>query len=93
MPILWEKIMIETKALPCIICGKELEQIMSGSYNHPNHACVGQSYGNYGSTVFDPMDGSFLEFNICDPCLIAHKKSIRIVDQTEEVSEFNPTQL
>lgn len=27
--------------------------------------------GHYGSTVFDPMDGSTWEIIVCDPCLKA----------------------
>jgi hypothetical protein len=30
---------------------------------------VFRTYGNYGSTVFDPMDSTFLEITICNPCL------------------------
>ena len=28
-----------------------------------------RTYGHYGSTVFDPMDASYLEIVVCDPCL------------------------
>jgi hypothetical protein len=60
------------KSFPCIICGKELsgygdpEEVVA----QPDNGVMCTTYGNYGSTVFDPMDGSFLAFNICDDCLV-----------------------
>ncbi len=36
----------------------------------PRDGIMLSSHGNYGSTVFDPMDGNYLMFNLCDPCLI-----------------------
>jgi hypothetical protein len=55
------------KALPCIVCGRDLL-----SCSRPNQPLDGLSFstpGHYGTTVFDPMDGSALEINVCDPCL------------------------
>lgn len=37
--------------------------------NQPDNGLEFISYGHYGSTVFDPMDGTFLAINICDSCL------------------------
>ena len=56
--------------MKCIVCRKDLGDIPSGEQNHPKDGVVFQSHGNYGSTVFDPMDGTYLEVNICDPCLV-----------------------
>ena len=55
---------------PCIKCEKELSLF---DVMHPNDGVVFRARGNYGSTVFDPMDGSYLEVLICDDCLIKHK--------------------
>jgi hypothetical protein len=58
---------MSTKALPCIVCGTELE-----SFRDPNQPLGGLAFatkGHYGSTVFDAMDGSTLEITICDACL------------------------
>ena len=42
----------------CIICQK------------PTTECtIWVTEGNYGSTIFDPMDNSFLAAKICDKCL------------------------
>lgn len=62
--------------LPCIVCKKNLEP----SDPRPEEMGLEQSllpyaglqftsYGHYGGTLFDPMDGSRLAVNICDDCL------------------------
>jgi hypothetical protein len=38
--------------------------------SQPYDGLAFQSQGHYGSTVFDPMDGTYLEINICDECLL-----------------------
>lgn len=58
---------------PCIICDKILEPALSledGRYNQPYAGTCFESSGHYGSTYFDPMDGSALSINICDECLL-----------------------
>lgn len=52
----------------CIVCKKSLENVFDQD-NQPNDGLAFQSSGHYGSTVFDPMDGTHLEINVCDPCL------------------------
>ena len=54
-------------ALPCIVCGKGLKNLYGD--NLPDDGIVFSSHGNYGSQVFDPMDSTFLEINICDKCI------------------------
>ncbi len=62
--------------LKCIICTKQLEPVWPAdqfpqdkNVNQPWAGTTFHSEGQYGSTIFDPMDGSFLEINICDDCL------------------------
>jgi hypothetical protein len=58
--------------LPCIVCRKKLETAIRSDdvVNQPSEATVFTAKGQYGSTVFDPMDPDlFLEVNICDECL------------------------
>lgn len=60
------------KPLPCVACGKKLEHAMPEPLTDDNQPYPGttfHSYGHYGSTVFDPMDGTYLEINVCDECL------------------------
>lgn len=59
----------ETK--PCIVCGKRLTRVSDTGYeNQPNDAIIFRADGNYGSTVFDPFDGTVLEVIICDECIV-----------------------
>lgn len=60
------------KALPCIVCGKELDNVDREAVNQPHSglAFTFVTHGHYGGTVFDPMDGQFIEINVCDECLV-----------------------
>lgn len=58
-----------SKQLPCIVCDKALKPAIYDDINQPSRATTFISYGQYGSTFFDPMDGSYLELNVCDVCL------------------------
>jgi hypothetical protein len=74
-------------ALPCIVCGRPLDNAIagllddtfSGLANLPADATIFTSHGNYGSTVFDPLDGSLLQVNICDACLLTGQASGRVI--------------
>lgn len=62
-------------ALPCIVCRTPLESAFNNTElsdldNQPYGGLAFQSLGHYGGTVFDPMDGTYLEVSICDPCLV-----------------------
>lgn len=56
-------------AMPCIICDKQLQNVDRDEINQPHEGTTFDTNGHYGSTHFDPMDGSHLELNICDECL------------------------
>ena len=58
----------------CIICETDVENWDIAYPDNPKavHPIGGtafRTYGHYGSTVFDPMDDSFLEIVICCSCL------------------------
>lgn len=61
---------------PCVICGKEFE---SAGDSMPYKGTMFYSDGNYGSTVYDPMDGSYIRINLCDPCLIEAGSKGRVI--------------
>ena len=66
--------------LPCIVCGVVLMSALpDGSDNQPASGTAFFTHGHYGSTVFDPMDNSWLEINICDSCLIDHAQNQEIL--------------
>ena len=57
------------EALPCAVCGAAVENMDDTYANSPYAATAFQTHGHYGSTIFDPMNGSYLELNVCDSCV------------------------
>jgi hypothetical protein len=55
--------------VPCIVCGAALDNVDSTAENQPYTGTAFSTSGHYGSTSFDPMNGSMIEINLCDPCL------------------------
>jgi hypothetical protein len=58
----------------CIVCSTEVDNwdvaYPEGKTQvHPIGGTVFRTYGHYGSTVFDPMDATYLEIVLCDACL------------------------
>lgn len=68
-----------SEVAPCIVCGKVLDPMDSGSPNHADDANEFCTQGQYGSTVFDPMNGDRLAVNICDKCIIEGQKLRRVL--------------
>lgn len=71
--------MSQSALVPCVICGKELQNVMVEAENQPHEGTAFTSYGHYGSTAFDPMNGSMIEINICDECLTAAGKEQKVL--------------
>jgi hypothetical protein len=67
------------ETFPCIICGAVLLRAEDSAEGQPNHGLMCLTYGNYGSTVFDPEDYSYLAFNICDQCMVDRAKLGRVM--------------
>jgi len=57
------------EALPCVVCGAAVENMDDTYANSPYAATAFVTHGHYGSTIFDPMNGSYLELNVCDVCV------------------------
>jgi hypothetical protein len=62
----------------CIVCDVEVDNWdiaypKGSNVVHPIDGTAFRTYGHYGSTVFDPMDASYLEIVVCDPCLRSRK--------------------
>jgi hypothetical protein len=67
--------------LPCFVCNKKLESSWGEPFNDytntPHAGTIFTSHGNYGSTVFDPMDApEDLEITICDTCLVSLRERV-----------------
>ena len=62
-----------SKPLQCIVCNMTPDAAFAEHdeklAQQPWGATEFVSGGHYGSTVFDPMDSSYLIINICDQCL------------------------
>lgn len=54
--------------VPCIVCETQLDTAFDPSQNQPYKGTVFMTQGHYGSTFFDPMNGSCLEIVVCDEC-------------------------
>jgi hypothetical protein len=59
--------------MSCVICKKFVETM---NEFHPVGGLHFRGHGHYGTTVFDPMDGTSLDICICDECLLEHKTNI-----------------
>lgn len=66
-------------SFPCIVCGGTLERAFEDYESQPNDGVMCSATGNYGSTVFDPMDLSELAFNLCDVCLVQKAEEGRVM--------------
>lgn len=54
----------------CLKCEQALESLLPDSQGHqPIRGLAFKTRGHYGSTYFDPMDGTYLELSVCDKCV------------------------
>lgn len=74
----------------CIICQKKLDNI-DDSGNQPDEGLAFTSFGHYGSRVFDPMDGTWLEVNVCDRCLGNAARNGAVLRGTSKKRPTKPT--
>jgi hypothetical protein len=84
---------------PCLICGKALDSAcatitpydtrLSGftgyQSNQPSGGTYFETYGNYGSTLFDSFGTERMEISICDTCLRPRLHRVRIIQITHRV--------
>ena len=87
---------MSTDALPCIVCGNALPNVSDDATNQPSGGTAFMTHGHYGSTAFDPMDGNFLELNVCDGCLESAGRAGRVLlgrDSKPVVAHVGPDAL
>ena len=58
-----------SEKLTCLACSHQMGNIMGDRGHQPDDGLSFHSHGHYGSAVFDPMDGSYVQIAICDRCL------------------------
>lgn len=71
--------------LSCIKCDKELESVFGNI--QPIDGLAFASQGHYGTTFFDPMDGSHIEICVCDECLNAADKAGNVHRSPHRIAE------
>lgn len=64
---------------PCIVCGRTLSRATDDYEAQPDDGVMFSTHGNYGSTVFDPMNGTTLLINVCDECIVEAGKKGRVL--------------
>lgn len=80
---------------PCIVCGKVLESAMNdSSVGHiPYEGTLFTTEGHYGSTAFDPVDGTTLSITVCDTCLrLAAAERVTFDDGRGTSGPWNPAE-
>lgn len=78
-----------SEQLHCIRCEKQMHNILDSFDERanlkgcqPNDGLAFYTQGHYGSTYFDPMDGSYIEICVCDECLESADKAGRVYRPT-----------
>lgn len=90
------------KNVKCFVCGKELkmpwydEKDEQTTIQPLDDGLWFRSTGNYGSTIFDPMDEQYLEISICDKCILDKKDEVKHIHNirrksTSEANPFSPS--
>lgn len=65
-------------SLRCLMC-KEFQSYSHDTSDAPvkvEEGVVFRSWGQWGSKVFDKIDGRRLEFIVCDKCLVKNKRNL-----------------
>lgn len=75
------------RVLPCLVCAVELKASMPGT-NVPSGGVQWSSHGNYGSALWDEVDGRFLSINLCDECVA----TAAALQRVEVATPFQPPQ-
>jgi hypothetical protein len=55
--------------LNCVRCNRAVESMDDSDINSPSGALPFTTEGHSGSTIFDPLNGCYIEINICDECI------------------------
>lgn len=79
--------------LTCIICDYQPDTAFNGwpgDGNQPYKAIAFHTRGHYGSTFFDPLDGTMIEINVCGSCLqkAVDKKQILYYDKNSKNPKY-----
>ncbi|RZU51203.1 hypothetical protein EV385_3011 [Krasilnikovia cinnamomea] len=74
-----------TMSMVCLVCNRSLQDNgMSARPAQPRDGVIVTVRGNYGSTVYDSMGGSYLVSYLCDPCILS-KGGDQMISEVEEL--------
>lgn len=74
----------------CLVCGGQVET-ESGTRTQTAGGTCFDTPGHYGSTAFDPDDGTSLSIAVCDPCLVARSDRVLHVAADDTPGPWTPT--
>lgn len=73
--------------MKCFRCDKTLESVFGDDTEQPYAATSFYSHGQYGSTVFDPMNShESLQIHICDECLVKNHGEVKLLTKSTHVT-------
>lgn len=76
------------RQVDCIVCSKTMESVLpEGKGIQPLGGLAFSSHGHYGSSYFDPMDGSFIEIAVCDECLTKATRGVSVFPALDTMEE------
>lgn len=72
---------MKINVIKCFCCDKDLDNWKYKVKDkrvevHPMNGLAFRSYGHYGSTVFDPMNGTSIDIGICDDCIKSRRDKV-----------------
>ncbi|PJM80114.1 hypothetical protein [Bifidobacterium scaligerum] len=83
--------------LVCLICGKSISLLDADLFDEdsndksflPNGAMELCSYGHYGTTFFDPCDGTQVAALICDECMEERSSRLLYINKQRQLKPFD----
>jgi hypothetical protein len=81
--------------LKCIRCGKTFTPSVTdgGDDTPPNDGLLFITYGNYGSTIYDPLDPlgqEYLLVVLCDECVVAQAREQNVMHVRKPLPQAPP---
>ena len=83
--------MAKDAMLACICCNTPLRNVTDDVDNQPSEGTEFRTFGHYGSTFWDSMDGEEIVINVCDTCLQTHTGAIARHKRYVSIVVVDPT--
>lgn len=74
----------------CLVCEAWVPTVF-GQVDQPRGGTGFQTFGHYGSTAFDPQDGTQLSAVVCDPCLVDRAdRLVQLDPDSDTFTDWSP---